>query len=243
MWFIEFEKRMSELTTKERLILAASAAYPGRLVELNWDFESNNPMDAMTTGDTLASFVGREIDDTVPDTEEEGFEHAWTAARAMQKAVDELTAVRDALMQRSKWMVLRQFFGWLKHSGKLFSRGLFHSWLQINLPDAMESLLGVMDREMNEFVRTPGNETVLAHGVSANHDWADTLEEFKPGGFSIIIAALDAKLKVERAKVTEDGVNAWPDASGNDKALTQGDPAKRPTYIPKSELPTPPATG
>lgn len=83
--------------TLNELIDRADAAYPDGLIATFWDRCRQVAVDDPGIVDTLALFIVRELKDTFdPDTLEE--DQLATAAKAIQRAINELLAVRNALV-------------------------------------------------------------------------------------------------------------------------------------------------
>lgn len=83
--------------TLNELIARANTAYPDGLIAALWDPLRQAVLSNANVGDTLALFVVRELKDTF-DPEAQDTNQLSTAAQAMQRATNELLAVRNELL-------------------------------------------------------------------------------------------------------------------------------------------------
>jgi hypothetical protein len=81
--------------TFENIIDIADSVYPDRLIRGAWG-NRNGDGELEDVGDTLAIFIVRELQDTF-DAEASDTDQLKEAVRAMDSAINELTAVREAL--------------------------------------------------------------------------------------------------------------------------------------------------
>ena len=79
------------------IVWRAASVYPDDLVLSYWDSTREQPRRNTKAGDTLAEFIAIELADTYDPDASEGVQLA-TAIGAMQRAINELEAVRAALM-------------------------------------------------------------------------------------------------------------------------------------------------
>ena len=78
------------------IIKTASDAYDDGLVEQYWDWKYGEHRSSDEPGDTLAKFIAIELGE-VYDPEAERSENLAFAVHAMDNAIEQLQAVRDAL--------------------------------------------------------------------------------------------------------------------------------------------------
>ena len=82
--------------TLNQLVCRAASVYPDGVILDYWDMEKECPRENPNGGDTLARFIAVELHDTY-DPQASNGEQVATAARAMQRASDELAVVTHAL--------------------------------------------------------------------------------------------------------------------------------------------------
>lgn len=90
--------------TLNQLLKIVDEAYPDSFTAEYWDPVAQEVNEG-AHGDTLAEFIVRELQGCVCDTTEDTLEEA---IRLMDKAVDDITGVRDALVEHASRLTAKK---------------------------------------------------------------------------------------------------------------------------------------